>query len=443
MDTQDALTRYFKYLKDAGRSPATIRAMDYRLRHLAREYPELPLDNDTIEAFLRKRKETPARRGMVFKCVQGFYSFLEREEGIPSPVPSRGPVGRPRKRSRSSSSPRATAELITTVQPHKSVQGGRFVSASTYISTQQAVDAFLRSREVNHCSPKTLRDYGYFFRPFIAKFPYVPLSYTKLEEFLDNPRWGKVALYDARKNLIAFYHFLEQRKMLPKDLVEFPPNRQPKTQPRVLSREEILQLWPFIRTHLERCILATLLDTKCRAGELCSMAIEKIWPDHALVEGKTGEREVPLSAETYALLRATVDSGPIFTAEGKVLTKDGVYHRIHDLMERAGLSGKKLGPHILRHSTSVQHILMGGSERLLQHELGHTTPIMTAHYSRLANVQVRKGHQDLNVLGGLMPAAQPATSGAQEDEKISSQPRPGGLIKTLSLDDYMKKIKGG
>jgi len=97
MKTQEALTRFLLKCEERGLSPETRRKYWSYLRHFVDEHPELPTDTKIIEAFLKKRKETPGHRGDVFKCVQTFYSYLEQFEGIKSPVPPRGPMGRPRK----------------------------------------------------------------------------------------------------------------------------------------------------------------------------------------------------------------------------------------------------------------------------------------------------------------------------------------------------------
>ncbi|MBA7575864.1 Tyrosine recombinase XerD [subsurface metagenome] len=72
---------------------------------------------------------------------------------------------------------------------------------------------------------------------------------------------------------------------------------------------------------------------------------------------------------------------------------------IHRLMLRSGLEGKKLGPHILRHSAAVQHIMLGCDLMSLKEELGHTQVSTTQLYAELASTQVKEVHQKVNVLG--------------------------------------------
>lgn len=97
MKTAEALTRFLKKCEERELSPNTRRNYYGYLRHFAEEHPDLPTDTLTINLYLKKRKETPAHRGYHFRCLQAFYSYLEEFEGITSPVPKKGDVGRPRK----------------------------------------------------------------------------------------------------------------------------------------------------------------------------------------------------------------------------------------------------------------------------------------------------------------------------------------------------------
>lgn len=124
METQEALTRFLKKCEERGLAPNTRRKYEGYLRHFVNEYPDLPTDTPSIEAFLKKRKETPGHRGDIFKQLQAFYSYLEEFEGIKSPVPPRAPMGRPRK-VKMVINP-GTAQLVegSTLPDEKVVRGG-------------------------------------------------------------------------------------------------------------------------------------------------------------------------------------------------------------------------------------------------------------------------------------------------------------------------------
>ena len=118
MKTDEALTRCLKKWEELGKSTNTRRIYHGYLRHFADACPEVPTYPEVIEVYLKHRKETPAHRGMHFKCLQAFYSYLEMYEGIKSPVPPKGPRGRPSKRGQSARS--------NSIAGGKVVRGGAF-----------------------------------------------------------------------------------------------------------------------------------------------------------------------------------------------------------------------------------------------------------------------------------------------------------------------------
>jgi len=392
MKTQEALTKFLKSCEERGLSPDTRRTYHGYLRHFVEENPDLPTDPRIIDQFLKVRKETPGHRGAWFKKLQAFYSYLEQFEGIKSPVPPKGPMGRPRK-----SNP--GTNLASALANQKTSSGGLLESTSTSISTLDAIGAFVKSRKAQGVSDLTVKDYYSLFKPFVFKYQALPLTVEPIEDFLASLQVGLERRWTYRRALVALYHFLEQRKRIPKDLVIIPAIKRPRRVRRTLAVEELRGLFAFTQDFQEKAVLTLLIDSKIRASELVSLDREKIYPDHITVTGKTGEREVPINPETYATLVQLAASGPLFRTNGKRMRRDYLRVVINRLMKRAGLEGKKLGPHLLRHSASVQHMMFGGDLMSLKEELGHTQVSTTQIYAELSSSQVKEVHQKVNVLG--------------------------------------------
>ncbi|MBA7606173.1 Tyrosine recombinase XerC [subsurface metagenome] len=399
METREALTRFLLKCEERGLSPETRRKYQSYLRHFVDEHPDLPTDTDTINQFLKKRKETPGHRGDVFKQLQAFYSYLEQFEGIKSPVPPRGSIGRPRKAKPVTNLASAQLGETSALEKQKNSVGGVLESTNTSISTLDAIEAFIKSRKSQGVSEITVKDYYSLFKPFVFKYQALPLTVEPIEEFLASLQVGLERRWTYRRALVALYHFLEQRKKIPKDLVIIPPVKRPRKVRRVLTEEELRGLFAFTQDFQEKAILTFLIDGKVRASELVSLDREKVFPDHVTVDGKTDEREVPINPETYATLVQLAASGPLFRTNGRRMRRDYLRIVINRLMKRAGLKGKKLGPHILRHSASVQHMMFGGDLMSLKEELGHTQVSTTQIYAELASTQVKEIHQKVNVLG--------------------------------------------
>ena len=408
MKTQELLTSFLKECEERGLSPSTRRHYRTYLRHFVDEHPDLPTDEKIIEAFLKKRKETPAHRGPVFKMLQAFYTYLERAGIVEkSPVPPRAPMGRPRKVKLVNNPGTGQVEMSAVISPEKVVQGGGTLltpsgSTSTSISTADAVQSYINDRTAQGVSPRTLEGYHSRFKPFRLKYPILPLTREPVVEFLSSIQGTPENRWTYRKHLIALYHFLEQTKKIPKDLFTFPLVKVPKKVRRVLSEEEMRRLFSFAQDFTEKAILVLLIDSKIRAGELLTLTRENVYPDHIKVKGKTGERDVPIKPETYDMLVQLSSSGALFRFEGRPIRREYLRIMVRRLMHRAGLKGAKLGPHILRHSASKQHMVHGGDLLSLKEELGHSTTKMTEIYGQLSLTDVKKKHQQVDVLGKVL-----------------------------------------
>lgn len=427
MQTTDALQRFYDHCRSKGLTKSTLRGYETYLRHFAVQYPELPTDTESIERYLIARNEGPGHRADVHRKLQAFYSYLQSVENIPSPVPARGPMGRPKKQRRGADPGVSTHAPLNMTPFGKVVEGGADPQSYTSISTSSAVLAFLQRRKVKGCSPRTIEEYTKYFRRFTVRFKYVPIDPRDLDSWLAHFNVSSETLVDYRRFLVTFYHFLEQFKFIPKELVEVPEVLKETKLPRTLTLEELSSLQSHCDNFQEECILHTLVDTKCRAGELLSMTRETLFPTYILVKGKTDERQVPITPETYEMLCRLRSHGPLFQVQGHVMHYSYLRRLVHGIMVRAGLTGAKLGPHIIRHTASVEHIMAGGSERVLQEELGHTTPIMTAHYSRLAGPRLNAEHQRINLVNNIF-ATKPSTAGALELVQTDTPLPAGGSI---------------
>ncbi len=190
--------------------------------------------------------------------------------------------------------------------------------------------------------------------------------------------------------------------------------RPPKTRQVViesLTPDEIramLKATPETR-HSDRnyAMLLLLYDTGIRVGELVGMAVDDI--DFAggwiKVRGKGDkERMVPMGETTRRALWRYVNSRrpePLVPAitntflnerrEG--LGQAGVYRVVRSAGERAGIRGKRLSPHTMRHSAAQEFLRNGGDAFALQKLLGHTTLTVTRQYVALVEQDLQNAHR--------------------------------------------------
>lgn len=396
MSTQEAIQRYLKKCEAQKKSPNTIRQYSGYLRHFAEKCPLLPLHALTIELYLKTKKETPAHRGMHFKVIQAFYAYLEEFEGVTSPVLSKGLVGRPSRTGRiipeqsQDTSPPGGGKLVITEQP------GRVYAP---VNTADAIERYIQFKAAEGSSIRTQEQYRGRLYPFAKAFPVVTVNVDEIAQYLASIKGQPETRFDYRKHIVALYHWLEKREEIPEIAKLFPRVKIPPKVRRVLSPEEMGRLFANAEEFWMKAALTLLIDSKIRATEMCTLTRENTFPDHIIVTGKTGQRSAPISRETYDMLIKLADQGPLFTVEGRTMKREYLRDHLKELMLKSGLDGAKLGPHILRHSASVQHIMFGGDLVSLSDELGHKTTKMTEKYAALAKPQVQEIHNRVNVLG--------------------------------------------
>lgn len=404
MNTSELAERYLKKCEELGKSQNTVRQYRGRLRQFVEVCPELPTQTATIELYLKRRGETPAHRGAHFKVLQAFYAYLEEAEGIESPVPSKGSVGRPPRTGRIIQPAQQPAPQKTSPQDDKSVITEPAKKVYSPVGMADAIERYIQFKVAEGVSLRTQEQYRNRLNPFAKAFPIVPVNTDQIARFLAALDVDPETRWDYRKHIIAFYHFLEKREEIPVVSILFPKVRVPRKVRRVLSPEEMGRLFANAIGIQEKAMLTVLIDSKIRASELCSLTRENLFPDHIIVTGKTGQRTVPIRQETFDILSQLATEGPLFIVEGRPMNRHYLRVHIKKLMQRAGLEGEKLGPHILRHSSSVQHIMFGGDLMSLKEELGHTTTKMTEKYAALAFTQVKTRHEEVNVLGRIASA---------------------------------------
>lgn len=180
-----------------------------------------------------------------------------------------------------------------------------------------------------------------------------------------------------------------------------------KTLPRYLSKEECVQLLSNIEGPTparDRCMFLWIIHTGLRLSELVGINMADVKPSEKLmlIRGKgSKERMVPFDDECleaynlYLEERANYFNQPVDGAlfvsqrSGKRLTGRRVEQVLNDHLTRAGLDGKGLSPHKLRH-TAATNLYNDGVDLLeIQQLLGHQNLATTQIYTHVNPEELR------------------------------------------------------
>ncbi len=279
------------------------------------------------------------------------------------------------------------------------------------MKTMEAAELFLNSRKALNRSIKTRKWHEGNLKRFAAFSSELPTEPEPIDAFLaafpseqDENRHGHY------RTIRALYRFLYRRRKIssnPMDFIE-PPKRTAKIQP-TLEPGEMLLLSIQAQNPRDKGIIQLLFDNGVRASELCGLKKQNIFNDYILVEGKEGQRIVPISEDTRRLLVSLFIPKSDYIFRGKKyapLTIWGLYKIVRKYLEKIGIHGRKLGPHRLRHTVGKTFLENGGDIRTLQKIFGHADVKTTQIYSNLANKEIIAKHHQFTPLRALNSAAQ-------------------------------------
>jgi integrase/recombinase XerD len=182
----------------------------------------------------------------------------------------------------------------------------------------------------------------------------------------------------------------------------------PERLPMVLSAEEVEKILGALQTLKYRVFFTTVYGTGLRLHEACRLETGDIDAARRVIHVRHGkgdkDRLVMLSPRLLHILREywRVERPPqpwLFASRmGGPLNDATARHALRLATATAGL-GKRVTPHVLRHSFAT-HLLEQGTElRVIQVLLGHSQIRTTTRYVRVATSLIAKTASPLDKLG--------------------------------------------
>jgi len=277
-------------------------------------------------------------------------------------------------------------------------------------------------------SPKTIENYNHYLTRFI-NFAKVESPKDITEEAIRKYRLQLNRTTDERgkplKKVTQNYHIIALRSFLKylakRDIRAVPAEKIElgKQEEREVVFLEPSELERFLRAPQgallsdlrDRAILETLFSTGLRVSELCSLNQDDIDLKRGefSVRGKGSKlRLVFLSDAAKAALKSYLDkrvdadealfirvpAGEGFEKfENLRLTPRSIQRIIKKYAIAAGIVGKKVSPHSLRHSFATDLLRNGADIRSVQALLGHSSVTTTQIYTHVTDKQLREVHQ--------------------------------------------------
>lgn len=217
--------------------------------------------------------------------------------------------------------------------------------------------------------------------------------------------YSRVTIHNYAQRLRGFLRFAEQRDWCSAGLADaiMPPRlHRGETTPKGLSRDEVIRLLATTEGDRpadirDRAILMALITYGLRAGEVAGLRLDDLdWDEETLrvrcpKPGRT--RLHPLSRGVgQTVLRylrevrpARPDRSLFLTLKApiKPVSRSTIKGVVRTRLDVLGITGKRRGPHALRHA-AAQHLLDRGlSMKAVGDYLGHRTLAATSAYARV------------------------------------------------------------
>jgi site-specific recombinase XerD len=181
---------------------------------------------------------------------------------------------------------------------------------------------------------------------------------------------------------------------------DFPRARVPEKLPVVPSPEEVQVFFDHVNGLENRVVLLTCYGSGLRISEAISLKLSDVDSKRMLIRvehGKGGkDRYTMLSPTLLCILRAYFRirrPGPwLFPSpwdSQNHVSPTTVQTACHEAWKRSGI-GKRVTPHVLRHSFATHMLENGVDSRVIQALLGHTRIDTTARYTAVSSATIGK-----------------------------------------------------
>ena len=238
---------------------------------------------------------------------------------------------------------------------------------------------FIRHCEMRNLSASTIDGYRWALSK-LGNCSQLPADADQLQGIIASGDLSPQSRVDLWSRLRTFYRWASAHELVDDTMREVVRPERRRQFPRTFNLPEISSMFEACRTPRDSAMIAVLLDTGVRVGELWRMTWALIEDDGMIVTGKTGDRFVPLTPRVRGLLEGLGDEGRLWVGPRRPLSLHGIKQAVRRIVYRAGIQPPRAGAHTMRHTFGHLYIKHGGDPFSLQRIMGHSTITSTMTY---------------------------------------------------------------
>lgn len=273
----------------------------------------------------------------------------------------------------------------------------------------EILKTFIACKKVEGMTDGSLRNYFLIVKRF---FMFVQKPLDKIETndvrvFLFNYQKAKGitnrTLDQYQTYIKSFFSWCVNEGYLEKDITrKLKPIKYEKKEKKSLTQFELEVLRNVCTTARDKAVVEFIYSTGCRVSEMCNVKLSDInWHNNSVqLFGKGSKYRISyLNAKAIYYLKEYLevrkgDSEYLFVGERKPygqMDKDAIDKRFRELSKKANI-GRKIHPHLLRHTTASQALKNGMAVTDIQKLLGHENIGTTMIYAKTSNNDVQYNH---------------------------------------------------
>ena len=208
----------------------------------------------------------------------------------------------------------------------------------------------------------------------------------------------------VRISLGTFFQWATNEKYLDQNpMLNIKPIKYEKRPREALSQMDLEYVRRACADKREVAIVEMLYSTGCRVSELTGIKLSDIdWTSHSVsLLGKGNKHRVSyVNAKAEVAVKEYLKSRKhqseyLFCNDrgGSPMKKDNIERIMRGIASRSGVEGKRISPHVLRHTTATQAMRSGMPVQDIQQLLGHASIATTMIYASTSAEAVQMGHK--------------------------------------------------